>query len=398
MDNLKEIQEKLDAIYDEYKQNKYKLNAEKTKEAAQLLAGLTFDNDASISDIASRLSMFPADTAKFYFETIAKNESADIELLDEVMEELLKSVKKANKPQTYLQKLVSAASAIMKNCKDKALTSVQLPQFVVYAANCAAKTKSYGEKFRSLADSTKGRIFALDYSAFERSALFNVWNAAIAYSSNEYKAAVIEWGNKYGFETAKYAANQTVTDLTNGKTATDEKTAPISDKKAENISSANDMTLKELYASLKEDIAKEKDAVIKAVESVIAPMQNEINKYRFAKADEQSAEIQAVKQSLASAEAENAELKKQIEALEAKNAELDKSLNNAYEINRHEIAFEANKLRSELKRNFSLLYEDWLEYENSDVNEINYESLQAIIKKVFRALDRNGIDYKGNNK
>ena len=52
---------------------------------------------------------------------------------------------------------------------------------------------------------------------------------------------------------------------------------------------------------------------------------------------------------------------------------------------------------SELKKAFSFLYEDWLEYEFSDVSEVNYESLQVIIKKVFRTLERSGIDFKGDN-
>ena len=52
-------------------------------------------------------------------------------------------------------------------------------------------------------------------------------------------------------------------------------------------------------------------------------------------------------------------------------------------------------MRSELKKAFAFLYEDWLEYEFSDVSEENYESLQAIIKKTFRVLERNGIDFKG---
>lgn len=43
------------------------------------------------------------------------------------------------------------------------------------------------------------------------------------------------------------------------------------------------------------------------------------------------------------------------------------------------------------------MYEDWLEYEFSDVSEVNYESLQVIIKKVFRTLERSGIDFKGDN-
>ena len=50
----------------------------------------------------------------------------------------------------------------------------------------------------------------------------------------------------------------------------------------------------------------------------------------------------------------------------------------------------------DLKKSLMFLYEDWLEYEFSDVSEENYESLQAIIKKMFRVLERNGIDFKEN--
>ena len=60
-------------------------------------------------------------------------------------------------------------------------------------------------------------------------------------------------------------------------------------------------------------------------------------------------------------------------------------------------SLEAERIRSELKKAFIYLYEDWLDYEFSDVSEENYESLQAIIKKIFRSLERNGIDFKGSN-
>ncbi|WP_303790236.1 hypothetical protein [Ruminococcus flavefaciens] len=102
-------------------------------------------------------------------------------------------------------------------------------------------------------------------------------------------------------------------------------------------------------------------------------------------------------QSLITAKAENDELKAHISTLESQNSELDSKLNDAYAINSRESSLEAEKIRSELKKAFAFLYEDWLEYEFSDVSEENYESLQAIIKKIFRSLERNGIDFKGNN-
>jgi hypothetical protein len=90
-------------------------------------------------------------------------------------------------------------------------------------------------------------------------------------------------------------------------------------------------------------------------------------------------------------------LKKQISSLEIQISDLDGKLNDAYEINSRASSLEAEKIRSELKKAFAFLYEDWLEYEFSDVSEDNYASLQAIIKKIFRSLERSGIDFKRNN-
>lgn len=175
-----------------------------------------------------------------------------------------------------------------------------------------------------------------------------------------------------------------------------------------------------LYNRLKQNMDKEKEAVITAFTDMITPVgkafesiQGEINKSRAVGAEnvslkakiedlkrqlsEQKAGVQTANQSLVFAKTENEELKKQISSLESQNAELDSKLNDAYAINSRESSLEAEKIRSELKKAFAFLYEDWLEYEFSDVSEENYESLQAIIKKIFRSLERNGIDFKGNN-
>ena len=112
---------------------------------------------------------------------------------------------------------------------------------------------------------------------------------------------------------------------------------------------------------------------------------------------EQRDKFQTVNQSLIAVMSENDELKNRISSLESQNSELDSKLYDAYVINSRESSLEAEKVRSELKKAFSFLYEDWLEYEFSDVSEENYESLQAIIKKIFRSLERNGIDFKGSN-
>lgn len=175
-----------------------------------------------------------------------------------------------------------------------------------------------------------------------------------------------------------------------------------------------------LYERLKKDMDKEQEAIITAFTDMITPVgkafesiQGEINKSRElgaenialksqitdleAQLSEYRSRLQTANQSLMAAKAENDELKNQLSSLESQNTELDSKLNDAYAINSRESSLEAEKIRSELKKAFSFLYEDWLEYEFSDVSEENYESLQAIIKKIFRSLERNGIDFKGNN-
>ena len=175
-----------------------------------------------------------------------------------------------------------------------------------------------------------------------------------------------------------------------------------------------------LYERLKRDMDKEQEAIINAFTNMITPVgkafesiQGEINKSRElgientmlkAKNEELERQIAEMKtklqennQSFSSAKAENSNLRQQVRSLETKIAELDSKLNDAYSINSRESSLEAEKVRSELKKAFSFLYEDWLEYEFSDVSEENYESLQAIMKKIFRSLERNGIDFKGSN-
>lgn len=175
-----------------------------------------------------------------------------------------------------------------------------------------------------------------------------------------------------------------------------------------------------LYERIKKDMDKEQEAIITAFTDMITPVgkafesiQGEISKSRELGAEnvslkakvadlerqlsEQRDRFQTVNQSLMAARTENEELKSRVTSLESQNSELDDKLNDAYAINSRESSLEAEKIRSELKKAFAFLYEDWLEYEFSDVSEDNYESLQAIIKKIFRSLERNGIDFKGNN-
>lgn len=86
-------------------------------------------------------------------------------------------------------------------------------------------------------------------------------------------------------------------------------------------------------------------------------------------------------------------LKKKISDLTKQNEELDKKLKDAYSINERNASMEAARLRANLQKDFSYLYRDFLEYKDAECNENNYESLYAILRKVFRTLDRNKIKF-----
>lgn len=216
-----------------------------------------------------------------------------------------------------------------------------------------------------------------------------------------------------------------------GVEITTKKPVEKTDEKASNNSSSATVTEKAPssknsgkyiygYDKLKRDMDEERKVIITAFADMITPIGKEFEslKKKIDKIQELSIEnatldfrnkelerqlseikirLQENSQSIISVKSENEELRQQIASLESKNAELDSKLNNVYTINNRESSLEAEKVRSELKKAVSFLYEDWLDYEYSDVSEENYESLQAIIKKIFRSLERNGIDFKGNN-
>lgn len=446
MDGIIEIKEKLDSLYEEYKQNKSQLNKEKTHDVAKLLLKLTLNNESEISVVAAQLSRFSADVVKIYFETITKGVSISVDVLDEIINEFLLTDKDASKSQHYVQKFVFTITSIMKNYKERAINSVQLPRLVGFIARFAVKSEKHRNKFQNLINNTTGGIFILDYTGINRNSLINIWNTTNALfpdiSKCRYESFITEWGIKYGFiirtsnesstsDAAPVRAEEPAVDDSADKCKT-EAPVPLN----ENISAPEknealevdgkaqayetvavkdcpaEMTAQKLYDSLKSDMTGEREAIISALNEIIIPvsralesLQGEITKSRVIGAEnaalrsrteelehqlsEERSRLQEANQILMVAKKDNEDLKKQV-------AELDSKLNDAYSLNSREASLEAEKIRCELKKAFSYLYEDWLEYEYSDVSEDNYESLQAIIKKFFRALERNGIDYKGN--
>lgn len=522
MDKRTEIKQKLDVIYKDYKNNKSHLNDKKTEMAARLIVEMTFSKNVNPSDVAAELARFSAEVAKIYFDSLTKSVNIPLGVLDEVLKEWHATYKDSKQSQHYVQKYVSAVTAIIKNYKDKSSKSTQLPRLVAFIAQFAVKSDKYRSRFQALINNTMAGIFILDYSNINKNALVNIWNATKAIypdlSKAKYESFITEWAVKYGFIASAAPEKTTSTDnkvkieetVVVRETATEgtpaavqppvktksvnpapkkeepkvsvtndaasekrkkltavsvlvkndtpaEKPIAVSetkkantpaekpiavpetkktnvtaeepvvntDKKVSNNIPGENVPVKKnpvqiLYERLKRDMDKEQEAIITAFTNMITPVgkafesiQGEINKSRElgientilkAKNEELERQIAEMKtklqennQSFSSAKAENSNLRQQVRSLETKIAELDSKLNDAYSINSRESSLEAEKVRSELKKAFSFLYEDWLEYEFSDVSEENYESLQAIMKKIFRSLERNGIDFKGSN-
>ena len=88
------------------------------------------------------------------------------------------------------------------------------------------------------------------------------------------------------------------------------------------------------------------------------------------------------------------DLQTRIQELENENAELNRKLDDVYAIDEHNKSMAHERLIANLEKDFAFLYEDFQEYANSEVSADNYLTLQVIIKKMFRALNRNGIHFE----
>ena len=510
MDNITEINKKLNALYDEYIKKGNNLSDGKTNEVVLLLARMTGDPNCSTKTIAEQLSRFSAKICQMYFDTLTKTTKPSILVIDDLLRDFLTIANSAKQPQHYVKRFADTIVPIIKNYKDAVFESKVISSLVSFIARFAVNSRNSKEVFQNTVNKTNGAIYLLDYSNVNSKSMKNIWNVTNDVfhdlSKAKYESFITEWAIKYGFITPSKSEEPVPTDnkvkieesvvaketpkeeasvavqppvKTESVTPTTKKEEPnppitntaVSEKgdKPKNVpESAKDDTPVEkpkavpeskkadapaekpvasdaekvsnntseatvsekspaqkssvhvLYERLKRDMDKEQEAIITAFTDMITPVgkafetiQGEINKSREIGAEnvslkakiadlerqlsEQKDRFQTVNQSLLASRTENEELKSRVSSLESLNSELDSKLNDAYAINSRESSLEAEKIRSDLKKAFAFLYEDWLEYEFSDVSEDNYESLQAIIKKIFRSLERNGIDFKGNN-
>ena len=478
MDNITDMEIKIDKLYDEYQRKGSKLNETQTNEVIMLLGKMTVAPNSNAQLIADQLARFSIKICQSYFNSLASSLKPPIDFIDDILRAFLLTKRGVKTDNFFITKCENIVITIIKNYATKAYSSAQLPKIIEKIADRAVISDCSKSQFQNMINKTEGAIYILDYSTVSPESLNNIWNVTskIFYNISEakYESLINDWAVKYGFNiTGKSEKPQEKENVTNpnnehspqednkasastaksiapdsssqkslpqeektqsieavipndDKTASAETTKAIpamnnttaSDKAESKQDNITEIMAKKLYNSIRRDMTNEKNALVSAFADMLTPVskafesvQGEISKSRVLGAEnvvlkrqteelkqqlaETRSQLQSANQSLIAEKENNKELKDQITDLENKKSDLDQKLNEAYTINSRESSLEAEKVRSELKKAFAFLYEDWLEYEFSDVSEENYESLQAIIKKTFRALERNGIDFKG---
>ena len=404
MGDINSIKERLDTIYDEYKKQKSSLNKTKTQEAANLLVQMSLIDGINIMDIAQQLARFSAEVTQSYFEKLTAKSSVSIERIDDLLKAFLSTDSDVNKSQYYVSKFVFTVSEIIKNCREKALQSTQLPKMVVFVARFAVNSDKYKKKFQNLVMNTDGKIYLLDYHGASGKLLYNIWRITNKLypdlSKTKYENLIIEWAEKYGF---KEKVEQPA------KNITEKGDEPVNTAEISNINHVQVETdyiskeffekkLNALYSRIKEDITSENRKIISSLQAETTKNAELIsqNSRLNLKVRELEVKIKELNFDIQETSKNLFRVTSEKNVLDERVAEFETKLKDAYAINNREESLAVQKIRMDLKKSLMFLYEDWLEYEFSDVSEENYESLQAIIKKMFRVLERNGIDFKEN--
>ncbi len=416
MDDLNEIIQQLDKLYDKYKRSKSQLNNMETEETANLIVKMTVSPKSSISSVVNELARFSADVCNLYFTRFLQTAKPPVKLIDELISSFIATDTDKSKSQHYIQKYVYISTSVIKNCGKSAFESKQLPKLVNVIARYAVTSEKQRKKFQTLINNSNGLIYLLDFTETNENNLKNIWNVTTNLypdlSKAKYEDYIKEWAEKYGFIDSESTESHNI----------EIKEENVSEKIAEKVIPAAENTDTEnyvlsvtqnLYTDIHKEIIAETENVKSAINDVVSPLWETINNFQkeLNKISELvttnvnlQAKITELEQQLSKANQHiyaDLDYRTIIEAekniLQEKIKELDEKLKEAYSINSRESSLEAERIKNEISKSLAFCYEDWLEYKNSDYSEENYESLQAVIKRIFRAIEKNGIKFKGNN-
>ena len=153
-------------------------------------------------------------------------------------------------------------------------------------------------------------------------------------------------------------------------------------KKTRELISKELISLQNTVNSFKADLSKSME-----VANTNAMLQRKIEKLE--------SELETVKQVNDTQRIALEQLTKEKSEIEIKASEFEEQLKKAFDLDSRETENKADKVKFDILNAVKLSYENWTEYESAEYSEDNYESLKAIIKAIFRGLERNGINIKG---
>lgn len=455
MNDINKIKKQLDEIYSEYKSKNNKLSDGNSNTVVQLLMVMSNNTNAQEKDIARELSRFTSYICMRYFTNLTKSTSSNIDIIDGVINAMLSFDTDKTKSAIYAKKYSFIISAVINNSNTSIFKSKMLPKLVMIIVK-STNTNNQKQDFEVLIKKTDGNIYKMDYSSFEHSALFDFYQLTKDIYPDmakcKYANEISEWATKYDFS-MNSQENKIIEDKTIVKSSTNEKSEKSNDivetivtysteaiKVNEDKTSSVDSTSDKSSEITKEDTSNsEKENGVNSDNNSVAvkfdnsevlslvsgegkktreliskeliSLQNTVNSFKAdlsksmevantnamlqRKIEKLESELETVKQVNDTQRIALEQLTKEKSEIEIKALEFEEQLKKAFDLDSRETENKADKVKFDILNAVKLSYENWTEYESAEYSEDNYESLKAIIKAIFRGLERNGINIKG---
>lgn len=395
---INEMKEQLDSIYiDGYKNKNNKISKEDCNKVCDILIEISKNNDYSFSLVTDELARFPQDLSEVFFEMYAKQHSNNVKKVDEAILAFTKTDNDSSRSRNYIFKYISLLIGILKDCNETLYASDMMPQLVIKISNA-------NSNFENLVKRTKGNIYKLNYNDYKEKTK-NLWyktkDVLKKNLPEECVSNITDWAKKYGYDLpAKNVESVSGNKLkeNNGSKAVNQTAKPIPVDK-----NNSDSVINELHSETNktiEAVTKNADSLKSAIFSLKKDFDKileltKTNTLLNEKILQLENEIKETKKICTELEEKYEKLEEEKNILSDENLELNKQLKEIIELNKRESSLEAERLKHNISKSLELSYENWCDYVDAEYSDDNYESLKAILKSIFRILERNNIDFKG---
>ncbi len=395
---INEMKEQLDSIYiNGYKNKNNKISKEDCNKVCDILIEISKNNDYSFSLVTDELARFPQDLSEVFFEMYAKQHSNNVKKVDEAILAFTKTDNDSSRSRNYIFKYISLLIGILKDCNETLYASDMMPQLVIKISNA-------NSNFENLVKKTKGNIYKLNYNDYKEKTK-NLWyktkDVLKKNLPEECVSNITDWAKKYGYDLpAKNVESVSGNKLkeNNGSKAVNQTAKPIPVDK-----NNSDSVINELHSETNktiEAVTKNADSLKSAIFSLKKDFDKileltKTNTLLNEKILQLENEIKETKKICTELEEKYEKLEEEKNILSDENLELNKQLKEIIELNKRESSLEAERLKHNISKSLELSYENWCDYVDAECSDDNYESLKAILKSIFRILERNNIDFKG---